>query len=592
MVRATHEGTADWGISAVKGFGLTVAVAMIWPLGALAQDAAGAAGSGDMVAEAVPPDLDQESDMAGVLILDGTPPEVVLEPKIVTDMPGATAKQQPPVAAEAVGDAIEPMKQTDHSTPEVATAPEPGAPAAELPLPGSDTSAEVAESDTADTRDAPQGDAVEPAPSGDPAQDTEPGLENGPDRAEEAGAEAGDTADAAAGGAPATPAAPVMEPEAGTAPDPVGEPAGDTSATEPEAALAPQDEPVGEVIEAVPAPVPDPAPAPAPQADPNIAACLDLAGSATAGVPAGAAQAAARRAALIAAAPACTAAAAGEDAPAEVLFLAAEIAQGRRDMATAFGLLEQAAAKTFGPAETRLGDYYLFGLAPGGEDATEAIAHYQAAVALDDPAGMTTLALMHRVGKGVARDATRMVALLGEAADAGYHFAQYRLAQTYLTGEGIPGRRDDGLGIPDPAKAAAFYTAAAEAGNITAALELAALYGDPASGVAENPAEQARLTRMASRAGLPDAIAAMGVLYETGRGVAQNPGVAAGLYVKALESGKVGFESLRKGAPGGWDFETAVAFQRILQERGLYDGALDGVIGPGSAAGARALAGN
>jgi uncharacterized protein len=337
-----------------------------------------------------------------------------------------------------------------------------------------------------------------------------------------------------------------------------------------------------ELAEAAPEPVPDP----------DISACLSTAGPASAGVPAGAADAAARRAALAAAAEVCTAAAEADDAPAEVLFLAAEIAQGQRDLARAFELLERAAAAGFGPAETRLGDYYLFGLAPGGEDADAAISHYEAAVALDDAPGKTTLALMHRVGKGVPRDPVRMVALLDEAAQAGYHFAQYRLAQTYLTGEGIPGRRDATLGIPDPARAADLYTDAAEAGNITAALELAALYADPASGLAENPAEQARLTLMASRAGLPDATAAMAVLYETGRGVEKNPDVAALLYVKALETGKVGFDAMRQGAPGPWDFETAVAFQKILQERGLYNGALDGVIGPGSAAGARALAGN
>jgi TPR repeat protein len=261
-------------------------------------------------------------------------------------------------------------------------------------------------------------------------------------------------------------------------------------------------------------------------------------------------------------------------------------------MAKAFDLLTRAAQAGFGPAETRLGDYHLFGLAPGGEDVDAAIARYEAAAALGDAPGMTTLALMYRVGKGVPRDTARMVALLEEAAEAGYHFAQYRLAQTYLTGEGIPGRSDPALGIPDPGRAASLYTSAAEAGNITAALELAALYGDPASGVPENPREQARLTSMASRAGLPEATAALAVLYETGRGVEKSPVIAAGLYVKALESGKVSFDSLRRGASGPWDFDTAVAFQAILQERGLYPGPLDGVIGPGSAAGARALAGN
>lgn len=343
--------------------------------------------------------------------------------------------------------------------------------------------------------------------------------------------------------------------------------------------------------EPMPAPEAAPDPDPGPDPDPTIAACLSTGPSVTAGVPTRKAEAAARRAALIAAIKPCTKAAALDDAPAEVLFLASEIAQGKRDVATAYALLERAAAMGLAAAETRLGDYHLFGVAPGGEDVEKAIAHFKAAAEMGDPAGMTTLALMYRVGKGVPRDPARMVELLQKAADAGYHFAQYRLAQTYLNGDGIAGRRDDALGIPDPAKAVQLYKAAAQAGNITAALELAALYGDPNSGVPQDPAEQARLTLMASRAGMIEATAAMGVLYETGQGVARDPEVAALLYVKALESGKVGLDDLRKTAPGGWDHDTAVAFQKILKDRGLYVGALDGVIGPGSRAGALALAG-
>ena len=48
-----------------------------------------------------------------------------------------------------------------------------------------------------------------------------------------------------------------------------------------------------------------------------------------------------------------------------------------------------------------------------------------------------------------------------------------------------------------------------------------------------------------------------------------------------------------RGEVGGrvppWDDATARAFQVILQERGLYRGAIDGIIGPGSRAGAAAL---
>jgi hypothetical protein len=57
-----------------------------------------------------------------------------------------------------------------------------------------------------------------------------------------------------------------------------------------------------------------------------------------------------------------------------------------------------------------------------------------------------------------------------------------------------------------------------------------------------------------------------------------------------MESGKVEFGDLRNGAPGTWDRDTALEFQTILKERGLYDGALDAIIGGGTAAAARKLA--
>ncbi|RME13899.1 MAG: sel1 repeat family protein, partial [Alphaproteobacteria bacterium] len=342
------------------------------------------------------------------------------------------------------------------------------------------------------------------------------------------------------------------------------------------------------------APAPDPGPeegGASATPDRDVADCRALAGEASAGVPPNAEAAREHRTALAAAAGACTRAAGADDAPPDLLFLAAEIAQGRRDTARAFALLQRAAKAGFGPAETRLGDYYLFGAAPGGKNIEAAVEHYEKATLLHDAPGMTTLALMHRAATGVPKDPARMVALLGWAADAGYHFAQYRLAQTYLNGEGIPGRSDESLGIPDPARAAKLYTKAAEAGNMQAALELAALYADPNSPLGENPEERARLVRMAANAGLPEAKAALAALYETGQGVEKDPALAAQLYVEALESGKLAFDELRRAAPARWDEATAIEFQRLLADRGLYDGALDGVVGPNTRAAARALSG-
>ncbi len=325
--------------------------------------------------------------------------------------------------------------------------------------------------------------------------------------------------------------------------------------------------------------------------DPNEIACLEVLGVPNAGVPVSQAAATEARARLADAAPACEAAAAGRRPAPEVLYYAAEIALAKRDSNGAFALFEQAAEAGLGAADTKLGDFYLFGAAPDGRDLAKAAELFEKGTDLGDPAAMTSLAMMHRAAIGVPQDSARMVELLSDAAEAGYHFAQYRLAQTYLSGDGIPGRADPALGIPDPTRAATWFTRAADAGNIEAALELAGLYGDPESGLPDNPGEQARLTRIAAESGLASAVAAMGVLHETGRGVEYSPEQAVDYYIRAIESGDVPFEELRRGAPFEWDYDTATAFQGALTLRGVYNGAVDGIVGPGTRAAAEALIG-
>lgn len=326
-------------------------------------------------------------------------------------------------------------------------------------------------------------------------------------------------------------------------------------------------------------------------ADPgdSARACVETAGPADAGVPVSAEAARVARQKLVDAAEDCRAAEDSDNAAA--LFHAATIAQLSRDGARAQALLQRAADLGLAAAETRLGDMAAFGLPPVAEDPAAAADRYRRAAEMGDPAAKTTLALLHRIGRGVPRDAGRMVALLQEAADDGYHFAQYRLAQVYLTGEGIPGGADPGLGIPDAARAADLLELAANQGNTKASVELAQLYADAASGLAADPVRRAQLVTRAAEAGDPAAIAALGVLHETGQGVDYDPLRAARLYVEAMETGQVAFENLRQGARYWWDRQTALEFQKILMDRGLYPGPLDAVVGPGTAAGARALAG-
>jgi TPR repeat protein len=320
--------------------------------------------------------------------------------------------------------------------------------------------------------------------------------------------------------------------------------------------------------------------------------CAEVAGMPDAGVPVSPEAQDAVQAALAEAAPYCEQALEEGSEDPVVLFHIGAIRQADGDHEEAIAAFEAAAAAGLAAANTKLGDYHLFGIGPLRRDADEAVGYFTAAAEGGDPAGQMTLGLLHRIGAGVPRDTGRMVELMRAAADGGYHFAQYRLGQTYLTGDGIPGGADATLGIPNRDEAARYLSMAAEQGNIEAVLDLARIYSELDGPGTGDAAQQFRWTERAVEAGLPDAVAALGFLYERGRGVEADPDRAAALYVQALETGEVDVDDLR-GRIGGyeppWDRATAIAFQVILQDRGLYLGAIDGIIGPMSRAAAAAL---
>lgn len=329
------------------------------------------------------------------------------------------------------------------------------------------------------------------------------------------------------------------------------------------------------------------------RADAAVTACLDAAGPPSAEVPVSEAAQRALFTRLRDALPACREAADLAPDAGGPLFHLATVEQARGEHRQAVALYERAAAAGVGAAHTRLGDYYNFGIGPIRPDIDRAIAAYRVATDLGDLAGTTTLGFMYRLGRGVPRDPAEMLRLFRIAADGGYHFAEVNLAQTYLTGEGVPGGADASLGIPDARAAMPFLASAARRGNLDAARGLAALYATGAEGVPPNATQRLRWTRHLAETGDPAGIAALAFLREQGIGTPADPIAAAEGYIAALETGEVPPEALRAaGGPRspGWDRQTAIEFQRILQERGLYLGALDGIVGPGTLGAARAVA--
>lgn len=286
----------------------------------------------------------------------------------------------------------------------------------------------------------------------------------------------------------------------------------------------------------------------------------------------------------------CEAAVIGPAPDAQALFHLAVIMQREGVHERALSLFEMAAEAGIAAAHTKLGDYYNFGIGPVREDYARAVAHYRRAAEGGDAPAKSTLAIMYRIGRGVPKDFDRMFDLLQESAEAGYHVSQYRLAETYMNPQSVPGALARRLDLPDPVKAAELYRMAADQGSVDAKAALAKFH--EGNGGFEDPETRLKWLRNAVEQGDARAINALGFLYEQGEGVDYDPVRAAELYVEALETGNFPVEELRGKINGRWvrwDRETALEFQSILRARGLYRGALDAQVGPGTLGAARQL---
>lgn len=287
----------------------------------------------------------------------------------------------------------------------------------------------------------------------------------------------------------------------------------------------------------------------------------------------------------------CEAAVIGSDPDREALFHLAVVMQREGVHERALEVFAMAADAGLAAAHTKLGDYRNFGIGPVAEDHAGAVAEYEKAAAGGDAPAKATLAIMYQIGRGVPQDFDRMIALLKEAADAGYHFAEFRLAELYMNPGVIPARLAHDLDLPDPIAAAKLYEKAAAQGSTEARAALEKFYEGGAG--FDDPEVKMKWLRHGAETGNAQAMNALGFMYERGEGVDYDPVRAAELYVEALKTGNLPVAQLRgmvNGYPARWDRETALNFQTILRYLGLYNGALDAIIGPGTMGAAQRLA--
>ena len=288
--------------------------------------------------------------------------------------------------------------------------------------------------------------------------------------------------------------------------------------------------------------------------------------------------------------PYCEAALFGSESNPIAIFHLAVLMQreGAHDEAIQF--FSEAAKHGVNSAHTKLGDYYNFGIGRTKIDISLAVSEYLKAMEGNDLAAKSTMALMHQIGRGVTKDLGLSYKFLEESADAGYHFAQVRFADILMSSNASNSISSTVSKFPDPKRAIKYYKLAASQGSLEAQEKLQAVLEEIENG--SNSQIKIILLQDEIENGDPIAMNKMGFLYERGEILSYDPEKAAALYIQALETGNFKIEDLRgkiKGYRPYWDRKTALEFQKILFERGLYRGPLDAIVGYGTLAAAKQI---
>jgi TonB family protein len=167
---------------------------------------------------------------------------------------------------------------------------------------------------------------------------------------------------------------------------------------------------------------------------------------------------------------------------------------GKADAKVAFATMQKAAALDYGPAETRLGRFYLYGTGTP-VDNQKAAEVFDRAAFHGDAEGDYELGKLYRTGTGVARDQAMAIKLFMRAADRDLPQAEFALGVASELGEGAP---------QDMPQALKWYRKGAEQGYSVAQLRLGKLFW---TGVAGKPDQVAALewALLAERGGLKEA---------------------------------------------------------------------------------------
>lgn len=239
-----------------------------------------------------------------------------------------------------------------------------------------------------------------------------------------------------------------------------------------------------------------------------------------------------------------------------------------QDYGRALDLYRRAAEKNDVTGMSSLGYMAQYGLGMP-VNYQEALRWYEMAAAQNDAYSYSSLGWMYREGVGVPRDYVKSLQYYRRGAELGDLNSMGSMGYALQNGLGAPINFEE---------ARQWYERAAEREDPYSLASLAWLY-ENGKGVRQDYNQAKSLYERAAAAGNTYAMGNLSFLYDRGMGVSPDPREAARLAISSMEGGEAPFiNDMKKGA-ANYSQEFRREIQRLLRERGYYNGPLDGIFG-------------
>jgi len=242
-----------------------------------------------------------------------------------------------------------------------------------------------------------------------------------------------------------------------------------------------------------------------------------------------------------------------------------------KDEREAVKWLKRAAEADNKEAMANLGNMYIYGKGVAKDD-REGFNWYRRAAERGHPRAMSNLAYMYENGRGIAKDYGEAFRYYKKAADKGYSLAMANLGVMYEYGRGVG---------KDPREAVRLYRKAAERGNARGMNNLGIMYRE-GKGTGKDYREAVKWFYKAADLKFNEAYYSLAHVHILGLGVAKDERIAAKYMFNAIESGNALSVKEMNTNANAWGLAFRKELQRLMRDRGVYTGALDGQFGPGT----------